>query len=143
MNARLSSVLAQANSLSPVEDESGGWVTTIELVLAIAVGLVLVVGNWKMYEKAGKPGWGCVIPIYMWVVLLEIAGKPIWWIALFIIPPVFIVIWFLIHLAVAHNFGKSTGFGIAMAFCPFVFYAILGFGEARYQGVTTHSDGLL
>ena len=143
MNARLSSVLAQANSLSPLEDESGGWVTTIEIALAFAVALVLIVGNWKMYEKAGKPGWGCVIPIYMWVLLLEIAGKPIWWIALFIIPIVDIFVWFSIHLSLARNFGKSTGFGIAMAFFPFVFYAILGFGDARYQGATTHSGGLL
>ena len=136
MNARLSTVLAQASGLSPIEDE-GGWVSTIGLVLAVAGALVLIVGNWKMYEKAGKPGWGCVIPIYMWVLLLEIAGKPIWWIILLIIPPVCIVIWFLIHLAVARNFGKSPGFGIAMAFFPFVFYAILGFGDARYQGATT------
>ena len=66
--------------------------------------------------------------------LLEIAGKPIWWIVLFLIPFVNIVIAIIVSLSVAKSFGKGPGFGVGLALLPFIFYTILGFGDARYQG---------
>ena len=66
--------------------------------------------------------------------LLEIAGKPIWWILLLFIPVVNLVISILVCIAVAQKFGKSSGFGVGLALLGFVFYPILGFGDAKYQG---------
>jgi len=34
---------------------------------------------WRIFEKAGKPGWASLIPIYNTIILLEIVGKPWWW----------------------------------------------------------------
>ena len=86
------------------------------------------------FEKAGKPGWGAIVPIYNIVILLEIAGKPIWWFILFFIPFVNFIVVILISIEVAKNFGKGTGFGLGLAFLGFIFYPILGFGDAKYQG---------
>jgi hypothetical protein len=103
------------------------------LLIELAIIIVAIAGMWKVFEKAGKPGWAAIIPIYNIIVLLEIAEKPLWWIILCFIPFVNLVVIVLIAIAVAGNFGKSTLFGIGLAFLPFVFYPLLGFGDAVYQ----------
>ena len=107
----------------------------IFMVVWLAFVLVVIAGMWKTFEKAGEPGWAIIIPIYNVIVLLKIAGKPVWWILLMLIPLVNIIVAILVAIAVAENFGKSAGFGIGLAFLGFIFYPILGFGDARYQGV--------
>lgn len=89
---------------------------------------------WKAFEKAGKPGWGAIIPIYNLILMLEIAGKPLWWIILYLIPIVNIVIGILVSIEIAQKFGKDSGFGIGLALLGFIFWPILGFGDATYQG---------
>jgi hypothetical protein len=88
---------------------------------------------WKVFEKAGKPGWAAIVPIYNVIVLLEIVGKPLWWIVLFLVPCANIVAFILIGIELAKVFGKGTGFGLGLALLPFLFYPVLGFGDARYQ----------
>jgi hypothetical protein len=85
-------------------------------------------------REGGGPGWAAIIPIYNLWILIKIAGKPGWWILLFLIPLVNLFALFSISIAVAVNFGKSTGFGIGLALLGFIFYPILGFGDARYRG---------
>ena len=102
------------------------------IFLAIIVGIIA--GIWKVFTKAGKPGWAALIPIYNAIVILEIAGKPLWWIILLLIPVVNFVIAILVNIAVAEKFGKSSGFGVGLALLGFIFYPILGFGDAKYQG---------
>jgi hypothetical protein len=89
---------------------------------------------WKVFEKAGQPGWGIFIPIYNLYLLLMIAGKPGWWLILYIIPFVNFVIAIIVSIEIAKNFGKDAGFGIGLAFLGIIFYPILAFGSAQYQG---------
>jgi hypothetical protein len=103
-------------------------------LVGLALAVVVIVGVWKVFEKAGKPGWASIIPIYNFIVLLEIVGKPLWWIVLFFVPCVNFVALILIGIEVAKVFGKDTLFGVGLAFLPFIFYPVLGFGDARYQG---------
>ncbi|MBF0528117.1 MAG: signal peptidase I [Deltaproteobacteria bacterium] len=105
----------------------------IGIVIYLAIVILLIVGMWKVFSKAGKPGWACLIPIYNIVVLLEIAGKPIWWIILMLIPLINAIIFLLVSLAVAQKFGKSAGYGVGLFFLPFIFWPMLGFGDASYQ----------
>jgi hypothetical protein len=56
------------------------------LIVYLVIIVVMIASNWKIHEKAGKPGWTAIVPIYNTVVLLELTGKPIWWIALLLIP---------------------------------------------------------
>jgi hypothetical protein len=99
-------------------------------------GLIILTlaGIWMTFVKAGKPGWASIVPIYNIVVLLEITGKPLWWILLFLIPFVNIVIAIIVTLDLAKVFGKGVGFGLGLVFLPFVFYPMLGFGDARVGG---------
>lgn len=105
------------------------------MIFWLAIVVLMVASLWKVFVKAGEPGWAAIIPIYNIIVLLKIAGKPAWWIILFIIPIVNFVMVFLVAISLAHNFGKSTGFGIGLALLGIVFYPILAFGDARYQPV--------
>ena len=124
MHFALPVVLAQADVL-----QGQGTGTT---VLEIALLVLLFVGMWKVFQKAGKPGWAAIIPIYNIIVLLQISGKPLWWIVLYFIPFVNFVAVVLVSIALAKRFGKGVGFGIGIALLPFIFYPILGFGDATY-----------
>jgi hypothetical protein len=105
------------------------------MFLVWAIVLVAVIaGLWKVFVKAGKPGWAAIIPIYNIIVMLEIVGKPIWWIVLMLIPFVNIVVAIIISIALAEKFGKSAAYGIGIALLGFIFIPMLGFGDARYQG---------
>lgn len=104
-------------------------------LIVLAIFVAIIAGFWKVFTKAGKPGWAAIIPIYNLIVLLEIAGKPLWWIILFFIPIVNLIAAILVGLAVARNFGKSDGFGIGLGLLGFIFYPILGFSNAQYKGV--------
>jgi hypothetical protein len=101
------------------------------LILAIA----FIAGLWATFVKAGKPGWAAIIPIYNVIVLLDVAGRPLWWIFLFLIPIVNIIVAIVVGTDVARNFGKGTGFGIGLAILGFIFYPILGFGDAVYYKI--------
>jgi hypothetical protein len=103
-------------------------------LFGLALAVVVLAGMWKVFEKAGKPGWAAIIPIYNLIVLLEIVGKPLWWIVLFFLPCVNIVAIILVSIEVAKVFGKDVLYGLGLAFLPFIFYPILGFGDARYRG---------
>lgn len=89
--------------------------------------------SWKIFAKAGKPGWAAIVPIYNLFVLLEIIGKPLWWIILMLIPLVNIVVSFLVYLALAGKFGKGGGFGVGLVFLPFIFFPILAFDSSTYR----------
>ena len=89
---------------------------------------------WKVFTKAGQPGWATMIPIYNVYVLLKIAGRSGWWLLLMFIPFVNFIIIIRSCIAMAEKFGKGAGFGLGLAFLGFIFFPILGFGSARYQG---------
>ncbi len=118
-------------------------IVLVLLLVYIAIIALMIVSMWKVFTKAEKPGWACIVPIYNYIVMLEIAKKPIWWIALFLIPIVNIVFIIMMLNGVAKNFGKSEGFTVGLIFLPFVFWPILGLGDARYIDNTdqpTNSD---
>jgi hypothetical protein len=103
-------------------------------VISLALVAAVMAGVWKVFVKAGKPGWGCLVPIYNIILILEMAGKPMWWIVLLLIPLVSLIVAVLVNIEIAKKFGQSTGFGVGLALLPFIFYPMLGFGSARYQG---------
>lgn len=103
-------------------------------LIGLAFALVMIASMWKIFDKAGKPGWAAIIPIYNVVVMLEIIDRPIWWIVLFFIPVANFLVGVVITLELAKSFGKDMLFGLGMVFLGFIFMPILGFGSARYQG---------
>jgi len=116
-------------------------IITAMLIPIIIISLIVIIGQWKVYTKAGKPGWACIVPIYNLIVMLEIVGKPIWWIFLFLIPCVNIIfmIWTLNLLS--KSFGQSEGFTIGLLLLGFIFWPILGFGSSKYLGPSAAEAG--
>ena len=107
---------------------------TLWIIFCIALLVIVIAGMWKVFEKAGKPGWACLIPIYNTYTMLKIGGKPGWWLLLFFIPVVNIVFAIWATNMISKSFGKDEGFTIGLILLGFVFWPILGFGDARYHG---------
>jgi hypothetical protein len=105
------------------------------LIIWLAVLVFCVVVGWKIFTKAGKPGWASLIPIYNIYVLLQIVGKPGWWLILFFIPVANLVAAIIISISLAQSFGKGGGFAAGLILLPIVFYPILAFGSATYSPV--------
>jgi len=116
--------------------EGGGFAGLIGSILYLALIVVVIAGMWKMYAKAGQPGWASIIPIYNIIVMLRMVGRPLWWILLLFIPIVNFVIAIIVMIDLAKSFGKGVGFALGLAFLSPIFIPILGFGSARYVGPT-------
>ena len=101
-------------------------------IIYLALIVFIIAGIWKTFEKAGKPGWACLIPIYNFYIICEISGTKNWW--LIFIPLANIYIAIVAYIALAKSFGKDTGFGIGLLLLGFVFFPMLGFGDAKYIG---------
>jgi len=111
------------------------------LIPILIVAAIMIIAHWKIYEKAGKPGWAAIIPIYNLIVLLEIVGKPLWWIILFFIPCVNIVFLVWVTNLLSKSFGQSEGFTVGLLLLGVVFYPILGFGNYKYLGPSAKEAG--
>ncbi|MEI8388150.1 MAG: DUF5684 domain-containing protein [Verrucomicrobiota bacterium] len=106
---------------------------TVGGLFSLALTVLFIVGLWKIFVKAGEPGWAAIIPIYNLFILCKITAKPVWWLLLLVLCPfVNLIVAIVLTLALAKSFGKGTGFAIGMILLPFVFYPILGFSDAAY-----------
>jgi hypothetical protein len=103
-------------------------------IIGLVIGVVVLIGMWKVFAKAGQPGWACIVPFYNIYVLCKIVGRPGWWLLLFLVPFVNLIIAILLYVGLAKSFGKGAGYGVGLVFLPFIFFPILGFGDATYQG---------
>ena len=97
--------------------------------------MIVIAGCWKMFVKAGQPGWGILIPIYNIYLMIKVAGRPGWWLILMLIPLVNFIVGIIVAADIARNFGKGIGFTLGLIFLGFIFYPILGFGSAQYRPV--------
>ena len=104
----------------------------IALVIMFGLLALIFAGVWKMFTKAGEPGWASLVPIYNAIVVLRIAGKPWYWLFLEMIPIVGIYFAIVTVVDLARNFGKGVGFAMGMIFLNIIFWAILAFGDAKY-----------
>ena len=116
-----------------VEASTAGAVAGGVMFVYFAIIIFLVIAMWKLFSKAGQPGWASIIPIYNTYVLLKIAGKPGWWLLLFFIPLVNLVIGIMALHGVSTRFGKGAGFTVGLLFLPIIFLPILAFGSATYS----------
>ena len=104
------------------------------MLVWLAVVVVSIASLWKLYIKAGQPGWAGIVPIYNIIVLLTIVGRPIWWIALFCVPFVNIIVLIIVFIDLAKSFGKDLGFAIGMILLSIIFLPMLAFGDSQYVG---------
>jgi hypothetical protein len=133
--ARAAGPLAPALQRPPL-DRRPLRLGTAPLIVMLAVILITVVSCWRVFAKAGKPGWASIVPVYNLVVWLQISGKPVWWIALCFIPFVNMVVSVLCGFALARNFGRGNAFGLGLVLLPWIFFPVLAFGDDVYLGTT-------
>ena len=108
-------------------------------LISMAISVFTLICMWKVFKKAGKPGWAAIVPIYNIVVMLEITELPMWYIALFFVPFANIYAMFKIYIEFAKKFGKSAGFGVGMVFFSPIFLGILAFGKnSNYVGAQSN-----
>lgn len=115
--------------MEPSEFYGSNWFFFI-----VFVAIVFIAAHWRIYEKAGKPGWAVIIPIYNILVLLEIIGKPWYWLLLMLIPGVNLVLGIWATNLLSKSFGQNAGFTLGLIFLSVIFYPILAFGNFEYQG---------
>jgi len=104
------------------------------MLVWFAVAALMIASLWKLYAKAGQPGWASIVPIYNIIILMNIVGRPVWWVVLMLIPFVGIIMAIIVFIDLAKSFGKDMGFAIGMILLPFIFLPMLAFGDARYAG---------
>jgi len=115
--------------------ETAGLLVAIVFLLAyIAVVVGVFAGAWKMYGKAGQPGWGAIVPFYNMYLLCRICGRPGWWFVLALLPVVNLVIGIILVIDLSRSFGRGFGTTVGLLLLSPVFVPILGFGRAQYKG---------
>lgn len=118
---------------------AGGSMMGIFAVYAVALVFLVIVPLWRVFSKAGRPGWGSIVPIYNFYLLCKVCGRSGWWVVLCFIPLVNFVIAIILCIDLAKVFGKGAGFAVGLFLLGFIFLPILGYGKAAYQaaGVRT------
>ena len=109
-------------------------IVVVSLVFGLAVTVFYVYCMWRIFAKAGKPGWASLIPVYNTLVQLQVIQRPWWWLLLMLVPGVNFVIAVVIVFDLAKVFGKENGFAIGLLFLAPIFYPIMALGDAEYVG---------
>jgi hypothetical protein len=112
--------------------------TTGQIIAIVTCSLILAIfqiaAMWKVFTKAGQPGWAAIIPIYNMYIMTKIGGKPGIWVLLFFIPLVNIIFLIWLYNMISKSFGKDEGFTVGLVLLGIIFWPILGFGSAKYLG---------
>ena len=124
----------EPQQIEQIQNAPSPVATAIIGLVGLGICIFFIACLWRLFTKAGEPGWASIVPIYNIFVMLKIAGKPGWWFILLCIPGVNFIISILVGISLAERFGKTAGFGIGLALLGFIFLPILAFGDAQYLG---------
>jgi hypothetical protein len=121
---------------------SGGGGVLAFLLLGIVFYVLVALGLYGTFVKAGQPGWAGFVPFYNFIVLLKVAGRPKgwgWFLLLLIVPYLGSLAFFIVYIFVANDVSKSFGHGTAFTvglcipYVSAVFYYILWLGPSQYR----------
>lgn len=105
------------------------------LLLWLALIAFVILSQWRVFAKAGQPGWAVFVPVYNILVILKVANKPWWWIFLLLIPIANIVFMIIVLNRISKSFGKSEGFTVGLVLLGIVFWGILAFDDSQYTKI--------
>lgn len=125
-----SSTVTQQNIAVP----NGSGFPVLILLIILTITVLIIAGQWIVFQKAGQAGWKSLIPFYNMYILMQIAGKPGWWMFLLLIPLVGLIVYLFAMLSLAKAFGRSELFGIGLLLLPMIFFPLLAFGGSQYEG---------
>jgi hypothetical protein len=129
--------IAQAtlSTSTSVSGDAGGG-SLIGGLVGLVIAVLMVVAMWRVFAKAGRPGWASLIPIYNTITMLRITGRSGWWFLGFMVPFLNIFVAIRLVFDLARVFGRGVGFGFGLLFLLPIFILILAFGDAQYVGPT-------
>jgi Family of unknown function (DUF5684) len=107
----------------------------------LSIIVLMIAGYWRLFEKAGQPGWAAIVPIYNVYILLKVVGRPGWWLILYFIPLVNVVVDLVVSLDLASSFGRGAGYGVGVWLLPWIFVPVLGLGSAEYVAPAVQAPG--
>ena len=103
-------------------------------LIALVFYVLVVIGLWKVFTKAGYPGILAIIPIVNLVFLVKIAGMSGWFALLYLIPVANLILAIIVAFKLGERFNKGGLFSFFLLFLfPYIGYLILGFGDSRYS----------
>jgi hypothetical protein len=104
-------------------------------LLVLASLITMIVAMWKLFEKAGQPGWAAIVPFFNFYTALKVVGRPGWWLALMFVPIANVVVAILVAVDLAKAFGRDGGFAVLLILLPFVGFPMLAFSaDSVYRG---------
>ena len=109
-------------------------VSAVFWIIYLAVIVFYVFVMWKIFVKAGEPGWASIVPFYNTYVLFKITWGNGWLFLLSLIPFVNVVIFIITYVKLAQAFGKGGGFAAGLILLSFIFLPILAFDSSDYIG---------
>lgn len=114
----------------------------VAIIFIIALVVLMIASWWKIFTKAGQPGWAAIVPIYNLVIMLKVAGKPTWWIAIILLVPIvnYVFLIMMFH-GISKNFGHGVGMTLGLIFLGIIFVPVLAFGDSKYVGAAGSTDG--
>ena len=146
-----------------IESVLGGFAGAFFIIIAIVavVVIIMIISLWKIFTKAGQPGWASIIPVYNNYILTQIARVNIAYFIVLLTPTliavtevhlpkpvnqvmnvVVVIALILVVYNMCKQFGKGVGYTIGMVILPFIFFPMLAFGDSVYQDevVSLHED---
>jgi len=108
-------------------------VSMIVVGIAVVFAVIMIAALWKIFAKAGRPGWAAIVPIYNTLQIIWTSGKPWWWLLLLCIPVVNIVLAVVLYYNLAKAFGKGVGYTILLLLLPIIGFPMLAWGSATYK----------
>lgn len=119
-----------ASDSSGLEALLGG---SVFITVALAILVLSIVATWKIFVKAGKPGWAALIPFYNIYMLVKISGHPGWWVLLYFVPIVNFVISVIVSIDLGRKFGKDPIFSVVLLWLLGIGLLILAFDSSKYD----------
>ncbi len=124
-------------------------VEAIRMTAGFAIGAVVllaifgpwIAGQWITFSRANKPGWTSLIPVVNFYMMLKIGDNEWWWLVLLFVPVVQFYALYKVGAGVARAFGKGGLYGFGLGYLPFIFFPLLAFGGAQYQGRSRGDTG--
>ncbi len=118
-------------------------------LFCIALWLLVLIAEWRIYTKAGQPGWASLVPFYNDYISYKIFWGCGW---LFLVPlvlsclegiqyigTIFYLICLVLYGATQYkksvSFGHGIPFAVGLFLCPTIFEMILAFSDDYYRGV--------
>ncbi len=136
-----------SNTVSSSDTAVGAvfWVfMAVFYVILLAFCVVGIIGMWKTFVKAGRPGWESIVPVYNGMVIAELAGKPNWWGLGLLVSPLSLILSIIFGIEIGKKFGRSEVFGVmALGLFPAIGYLMIGFGPDKYSVNQSASPNVL